>query len=296
MTALVEPIEHKTDERPFSMHQTLVGPKEPMALYLHCHEEAEIFYLDYGELDFEIENRTYKMKAGDSIFIPPNLIHCAHQSGTLRGCGYQALVFSLEKFESNLPPYCHKYFVAVHEHRKECVYLMTPTTPGYVDIRSMLRELFKMRDCEVEKYEMRLYGTICVCWQEMYEKCFSRVKLTRNIPKIHTELQKSIDYLHEHYADTISLEQMASVAGLSSSYFCRSFHEYTGQKPMDFLNRIRIIKSCELLSGTDSKIAEIAGKCGFNNISYFNRIFKGIMEMEPTKYRRITAASDKKKR
>ena len=51
------------------------------------------------------------------------------------------------------------------------------------------------------------------------------------------------------------------------------------------LNRLRIVKSCEMLLRTDKKITEIASLCGFNNISYFNRTFYKIMGISPSGYR-----------
>ena len=94
---LIEQILHQTQSRPFSLHHTVVYPNMTSALYLHCHSEMEFFYLEQGNVQFQIEDAKFTLQAGDAIFIPPNLLHSAKRMGDpTEDCSFYAIVFSLK--------------------------------------------------------------------------------------------------------------------------------------------------------------------------------------------------------
>jgi AraC-like DNA-binding protein len=92
-------------------------------------------------------------------------------------------------------------------------------------------------------------------------------------------------YIQEHYADQLSPAQIAELFGHNPSYFSRLFHQRAGMTLVEFINRIRIQKSCQLLKRSDAGITEIALAVGYNNISHFNRFFRRLMGMTPREYR-----------
>lgn len=282
-----ENVAHQTKSRPFSLHHTVTTPSNSCALYLHCHPEAEFFYLEKGEITFYVENQSYPLSAGDGIFIPPNLIHEAVKQPEVI-CDFYAVVFSAESLEQHLQPYCHTYFSLLSSRRMDCIYPIYARKPENAALLSQLSRLFTYHDQVLESYELALTGALLICWQELYNHCFSRQIAPSSELLLFNELQKSIDYLHLHFNENITLETIAKEAGLSESYFCHSFKEFTGTTPFSYLNRIRIVKGCELLSKTNKKITEIALLCGFNNISYFNRTFTKIIGSTPSAYRTNT--------
>ena len=280
----IENITHRTASRPFSLHHTITKGPETCALYLHCHPEAEFFYLEQGELCFHIESHTYTLRSGDGIFIPPNLIHHAEQEANAF-CSYYAVVFSADSLEQYLPPYCHTYFSALASHRMDCIYPILASESQNALLLSHLSALFTYRSQPLESYELALTGALLICWQELYNHCFVLLTTPAADNPHANELQKSIDYLHLHFGENISLGTLAKEAGLSEGYFCHRFKSFTGVAPFSYLNRIRIVKSCELLSKTNKKITEIALLCGYSNISYFNRTFYKTMGITPSAYR-----------
>ena len=146
-----------------------------------------------------------------------------------------------------------------------------------------VRRYRKAEPCSCVLY---MQGLLFVCWQELYNLHLSKITASSEDTALRRDLLRSLDYLQAHYADPLSLSQLAQSAGYSESYYCRSFRRYTGATPFEYLNRIRIAKSCELWAATDKKITEIASLVGFNNISYFNRMFTKIMGVAPGAYRR----------
>ena len=96
---------------------------------------------------------------------------------------------------------------------------------------------------------------------------------------------EALQYIQERYADQLSLQQIASRYGLNPSYFSRLFHRHEGVSLVEYVNRVRIQKSCQLLKRSEAGIIEIALAVGYNNISHFNRYFRRIMGMSPREYR-----------
>lgn len=103
------------------------------------------------------------------------------------------------------------------------------------------------------------------------------------------DVQKKIDrvvnYVMEHYHETISLAQVAAIIGVSESHFSRFFRKATGNCFNELVNRIRVAKACDLLSRTDRAITLICYEVGFNNVANFNRRFVRHKQMTPSQYR-----------
>jgi two-component system response regulator YesN len=99
-------------------------------------------------------------------------------------------------------------------------------------------------------------------------------------------IDKVIDYINTHYSDELSLEFIASMAHMNSTYFCEIFKKHTGCTFLEYLTKIRIENARNLLTDTSLKIYEIAQKTGYKNPNYFNNVFKKYTGMEPGKYRR----------
>lgn len=98
-------------------------------------------------------------------------------------------------------------------------------------------------------------------------------------------IQEIIHYIETNYAESITLDGLSELSGLNPSYISRIFKESTGIPLFEYLNRIRIQKACHLLKRTELSILDIAYSVGYNNVSFFNRYFRRIMQMSPREYR-----------
>jgi AraC-like DNA-binding protein len=98
-------------------------------------------------------------------------------------------------------------------------------------------------------------------------------------------IAKVCDYLEENFKENISLNEVASLLGMSESAFSHFFKSKTGMTFTEHLNDMRIARACQLLSETDDTIAEICFNSGFNNLSNFIRMFKKRKGMTPNSYR-----------
>ena len=94
-----------------------------------------------------------------------------------------------------------------------------------------------------------------------------------------------LNYINNYYNRQLTLEELGSLVKLSREAFSRYFKSMTGKNFSSYVASVRIKKAIEALVETDKTIAEIAYTCGFNNLSSFNRTFKGITGTTPTNYR-----------
>lgn len=92
-------------------------------------------------------------------------------------------------------------------------------------------------------------------------------------------------YTMEHYTDHIKLEEIAAVAHLTVQAFCRYFKKHTRKTYISFVNEIRINEACKKMTGADvSSISSIAYETGFSSAVSFNRVFKQITGVSPSRY------------
>ncbi|MFK3799484.1 MULTISPECIES: AraC family transcriptional regulator [unclassified Pseudomonas] len=98
---------------------------------------------------------------------------------------------------------------------------------------------------------------------------------------------KAVDYIFTHYARELTLEEVADHLGMKPTYFSRVFKQATGRTFVEFVNRLRISKSCELLADGEKPVTDVCFESGFNNISNFNRRFQQLKGMTPSHYRRL---------
>jgi signal transduction histidine kinase/AraC-like DNA-binding protein len=97
--------------------------------------------------------------------------------------------------------------------------------------------------------------------------------------------RKAMAYIHEHYADELSRQDIATHAGVSERYLTRCFNQEAGMTPSTYLTRYRINQACKLLENTDKAITEIAFAVGFSSGSYFGQVFLQQIGLTPHAYR-----------
>ena len=110
---------------------------------------------------------------------------------------------------------------------------------------------------------------------------FQAVKGMENEKRIN----KVCQYIQKHARETISLSKAASLIHLSPAAFCRFFKRATGKTFSDYVNDIRIGNACSLLTESDKPVSVIAFECGFESLTYFNRVFLKKKNTTPRAFR-----------
>ena len=284
----VEGIVHKTDSRPFMLHYTITEEHTPLALYMHCHDEIEIFYLAKGDITMHIEDNAYVLKDGDAILIPPGMLHYATKNPSCENekCAFYAIVFSTDMLMEIVPSYCERYLRPINYYTSRCVVAIKKVDRWQHIVLDCLDNIFSEYGKDVKESELIIRGNLLIIWQLLYNNHMHELMKNKNERYLSPHLKNCVDYIDENYINTISLEELANIAGLSHGHFCRQFKEFTGYTPFSYLNKVRISHSCDMLLNTDKTIADIASLNGFNNISYYNRVFVKLMKETPSSYRK----------
>jgi AraC-like DNA-binding protein len=101
-------------------------------------------------------------------------------------------------------------------------------------------------------------------------------------------IRNVFEYTMNNFEKDISLATIADIANMTKNAFCKYFKKRTNKTYIQFLNELRIEHACKLMfKDPDKTIAEIAYKCGFNNISNFNKQFKFIKAMNPKSFKKL---------
>jgi AraC-like DNA-binding protein len=93
------------------------------------------------------------------------------------------------------------------------------------------------------------------------------------------------EYIAAHQAEDLNLAQVAKAVNTSTFYFCKIFRRMTGLNFTDYVSRVRVEKAKNLLLNRNLRVSEIAYEVGFQSLTHFNRVFKRILGVSPTKYR-----------
>lgn len=104
-------------------------------------------------------------------------------------------------------------------------------------------------------------------------------------PKESRRMQKTMQFLMEQSHRPITLTEVAEVAAMNKEAFCRFFKLRTNKTLTQFLNEVRISNACHLLADKNMTIPHVAAETGFQNLSYFNRVFKKIHHCSPREFR-----------
>lgn len=123
-----------------------------------------------------------------------------------------------------------------------------------------------------------------------FTDCVFNLANVKNIDIIY----KAVAYLRENYMNEISLEKVAKAVNLSPSYFSKVFKEEMRCNYRSYLNALRVEISKKLLLDESIPLIEVAGLVGFQDQSYYSKIFKKLVNITPGEYRRTRGLIDKK--
>ena len=113
----------------------------------------------------------------------------------------------------------------------------------------------------------------------------------RNSPQEHPSTQQkiaqTITFMRQHLNQALQLDALAALASLSRSRYVDLFKKQTGYAPIDYFIRMRMHRACQLLDTTEISIKGVATELGYEDPLYFTRVFRAVVEMAPTAYRRM---------
>jgi len=110
----------------------------------------------------------------------------------------------------------------------------------------------------------------------------------RGVASIHDGIRRALQFLGDHFAEPITLSQIALEARLSKFHCCRLFQQQMGLPLRRYIQQLRVDRAKILLGDPEMTISAVAYATGFNDLSHFDHVFRQIAGVSPTDYRRAT--------
>lgn len=272
---LKESLPHGEPDFPFFVHENIFiynnGVFNP-----HWHNEFEILYLERGKAKFYIDGQEFILGDNQFLFVNCGSIHSGEEIE--KSMAYAA-VFDLRLLFSEEPDSCkHKYFIPLRDGKYSVPSFIKDETFGR-NIHEII-ELFKVRPYG---YELLIKGLLYRIFWNIFDKYIKKSK------KLNLKLEKIKDvlvYIDTNHQKNMTLDELSKKGNISKFYLCRIFRDVLRMSPIEYINKIRIEKATEFLRNTNMSISDIAFECGFNDVSYFIKIFKTFMKTTPLKYRK----------
>lgn len=249
--------------------------------YRHYHDAYEIYYLLSGERTYFLKDRTYHVKKGNLVFINMNDIHKTLDGGQGKVYYERILInFKKEFIKSMLTPELEDNLL----NSNSSLVLMDLEENHLIEellFRMIKEQSSKLPYCELYIKTMLLELLILI---NRYSK--NNNMTTKNYAK-NENIFEIVRYLNSNYKNKITLKTLSEKFFLSEAHLSRSFKDVTGFNIISYINTLRIKESQKLIIECDKNITEIAYEVGYDSITHFERVFKSIVGVSPSKYRTL---------
>jgi AraC-like DNA-binding protein len=245
----------------------------------HYHPEFELTYILGGSGYRIVGNSHEHFSAGDLVLLGSNLPHtwCGKQED---GSPCEAIVIQFSS--AFIEP-----FLKLNEGQaiKE---LLAKSAKGirFESETSLVEKLLSLNETKELESILSLLSILqdltdkpaVILCADSYHNVISK--------KFETRINKVCTYIQNHYSESISLKQVSDLVFMTESNFCKFFKKATSTTFSDYLNDLRINEACHLLLHSEDTVSKIAQECGYESLSYFNRVFLKKMKLTPSVFRR----------
>lgn len=292
---LEEVMEHDNPDYPLAIYYV-----EPNKMYLnraasHWHGEIEIDLVRRGTAIFRIDGTEKEVTEGQAILISPNHLHKI-TSGEYENCVILSLIFHpMLLFPNQNSNLAQSYLLPFINDKESAYQIFDRTTPKGRAILSYIEEIISFNFEKDYGYELMTQSSLCQLWMLIIKdiKRSTFAEPEHKNEKTETpdmiRIKDALTFIHENYADSITLEDIADSIHVSKSECCRCFKRAMELSPFEYLMRYRI-RQAAIKMQVDQKeefsISDIAFSVGFNNASYFNKLFKTYLNCTPSQFRK----------
>lgn len=258
----------------------------------HWHEDLEIVLVDSGVVSIKMEDDCLVLRAGEGIFFNQNQLHFISSASKEAAAIYTinfhpSFLFGLESsYLGN--KYLTPLLVSPH-----CRYLLlNDQTDENKELLNLAQKIITLDQEKAYAYELEVLSLLLSFWKKLlpnaavHESNADRPRFTSSVNK---RILEATRFIEEHYAEQLSLEDIADSIHLSKSECCRCFKRTLGTTPFEYLTNYRIyaaMRKMQQMDGKDENISDLAASVGFNSPSYFNKVFKKYSNCTPMEYKR----------
>ena len=257
-------------------HLNVTHPRYVMSC--HWHPEYEVIRIREGRFSYVMEGESGVAGPGDILFVNGGFLH----AGTPENCVYECIVFDLNMLLKQMDV-CHSVLREFHEHN----FLLRQRIPAESEaLHDTVNRLFEVLTRKACGYQLVTQGLLYQMFGHIVEKkhYIENSNEKYGAERRTKQLKNVLELIEENYSSVITLSQLAQAAGMTPKYFCHFFQVMTGRTPIDYLNHHRVEVACLHIMARKRPVTELAYECGFNDLSYFIRVFKRYKGTTPKQY------------
>lgn len=257
----------------------------------HWHKPVELFYIKNGCVEYTTPNGHYTFPKGSGGLINSNILHSSKILSAAENNVELLHIFD-PSFLSGEPGNLmeRKYILPLTTAPELEIIALNPENSKHQLVLSMIWQSFEIPDDEWG-YEFRLRESLTHIWLELLKLIDADSKLTNSQRKQPSDdkIKSIMIYIHEHFQEDISVDQIADACHISRRTCFRLFQEKLHISPLEYICDYRLQQARRLLLNTDESITFIAQNCGFRSSSYFGKLFREHFGCTPNAFRRKMA-------
>ena len=278
--SLQETKQHGAVRFPFNLYPCTIPGDFPQVA-LHWQESMELVFVKRGTGLVQVGAESCPARMGDIFIFTPGTLHALRQAEG-QCMEYENIIFELELLGGADDLCAERYLLPLQSGRMALQPRIIPGEAGYPQAAACLQEAEEANKVKSTGYELAIKGALLRFLSILIGQHGTLLPAdTTDTRRLKTVLQ----LIEAEYATPLRIEDAAEACGCSQSHFMRWFKKMTGQGFTAYLNDHRLNLAAELLRITDATVLDIAGRVGFDNLSYFNRLFKRRYGMPPREYR-----------
>ena len=264
-----------------SSFRILVNPKLNDFYYWHFHPEFELTFIEAPQGTRRVGNHVGQFEGSDLVFIGSNIPHLNFDYG-IRTEYKKVVLQIIEDFFKNdfvTTPELSAIYQLFENSKK--VICFNGTTKELVGKR--LKEIHHLPNFEQFIEVLSLFQMLATSNEKTFLHEFPFDDFYNN--KEQNRLKIVYAFIENNFQRNITIDEMGQLTHLSKAAFCRYFKKMTRLTFTEFLNQFRIEQAKRLLK-EDKNVTETCYECGFESLSYFNRIFKKVVGQNPIQFKK----------
>lgn len=273
---------HGLADFPFNIYLCSI-PLDFSLVPAHWHNDMEIIYVKKGTGRINVDLTPIIANQGDIVVVPPGQLHSIEQFEE-QSMEYENIIFQLNMLMAVQGDTCtEKFFQPLLQRQIGIRNHYTPDSSVYPVLSECLNNMDNICKNFSPGYELAIKGQLFTFFHSLFS--FTRESLPSHQNKSLDRLKDILKYVETNYDEKISIADAAGICGFSQSHFMKFFKNNMAVSFTDYLNNYRLTMAARLLVSSSDAIVNIAAETGFDNLSYFNRLFKRKYGCTPTAFR-----------
>lgn len=273
---------HGHDDFPFNIYLCSI-PLDFSVVPTHWHNDMEIIYIKKGQGMITVDLEPFQVTQGDIVVVPPGQLHSIEQQEDF-SMEYENIIFQLAMLMSAQGDICtEKFFQPLVQGQILFPNYFSTDSLLYPALSGCLNTMDDICKTFGPGYQLAIKGQLFTFFHGLFSAMQS--PLPRRKSKSLDRLKDILKYVETNYHEKITIADAAGICGFSESHFMKFFKSNMAVSFTDYLNDYRLTMAARLLISSSDSIVNIAAETGFDNLSYFNRIFKRKYHCTPSVFR-----------